>query len=59
MPYVKDNYGEDTHDGEIPSIPLAQQQIVPQDLIINVVCNGSQKPDSLICPIETVPLIAR
>ena len=58
MPYVKDNYGEDTHDSEIPSTPLAQQPM-PQDSVINIDNYGSQEPDSLICPTVPVPLVAR
>ena len=50
---------EDTHDSEIPSIPLGQQRIVPQDSMGNIDNNGSHNPGRLICPNAIVPFTAR
>lgn len=50
---------EDTHDSEIPSIPLGQQRIVPQDSMGSIDNIGSHKPDSLIRTNVTVRFTAR
>lgn len=55
----KGKLGEDTHDSEIPSVPLGKQRIVLQDSISNIDNIGSQKPDSLICPNVIVRFMAR